>query len=185
MNIHPDIIKILLLTYILFNQTPTVYCQNIGGKSSVATNISYLNPGFHSELVSESKSTLWINFSYGLQYSYPKLSNRRSSGIIVFIAPSIELGTKYYYNRNKRIEQGKLTLSNSGPYLGARVMYRGPETYANFTRVGSHDLMSGPVWGIRSIGKFKMNFSIGPGIYTNLKGRVGFAPAFIEFALFF
>lgn len=95
----------------------------------------------------------------------------------LYLTPNIGLAYKYYYNMNKRAEEGKNVNNNAGNYIGLRLIngLEGwttekvkTETYTMESQGFSKNYIgfASAVWGMnRNLGKnFLFNFEVGPGI---------------------
>lgn len=139
--------------------------------------VNIINPSVEVDLPITSKIVQTAALGVGYSGSYPELSAGGGSGFVYVISPFVDTQTKYFYNFNKRIEKGKNVTGNAGNFLSFRVFARGPSIVDNIFRKGTIDVAFGPTWGIqRAYGKFHLLFDVGPQIYFDNVGNIGFWP---------
>lgn len=156
--------------------------------------INFLNPGAELELPTGNYSTFSTGLGIGYGGGYKDLTGTDigditviDNGIIYIIAPFADLQQKWFYNINKRIEKGKVVDNNSGNFISARFLTRGPSIADNVTRTSDFDFAFGPTWGIqRKYGEnFHLLFDVGPQYYFDTEGNGNFFPFMLQLNLGF
>ena len=106
---------------------------------------------------------------------------------IYIIAPFLDLQQKWFYNINKRIRKNKTVENNSGNFISARLITRGPSIAENVIRTSDFDFAFGPTWGIqRKYGEnFHLLFDIGPQYYFDTEGNGNIFPLMFQLNLGF
>lgn len=170
--------KNLLIVLFLFT---ALFAQ---GQEEIITEkvwrINFLNPGMELELPVMKHSTFSTNLGVDYNGAYPELTYG-GSGIIYIIAPFLDLQYKQFYNFNRRIEKGKNVSGNSGNFVSARIITRGPSIADNVFRRSDVDFAIGPTWGIqREYGNFHLLFDLGPQFYFDIDGNSGFWPLMVQ-----
>jgi len=155
----------------------TSFGQEKTSELNKVLRINALSPGVEIELPIFKRSTIAANAGLGIQGSYRNMDNT-GSGVTYFIAPFLDLSYKNLYNRDKRASKGKSTDYNSGNYWGVRLLTHFKEVSAkNIMRNDNTSFAFGPTWGIqRGYGKFHFQLDLGPVIYFNTQGDIGFFP---------
>ena len=148
--------------------------------------INFLNPGAELELPTGNYSTFSTGLGIGYGGGYPDLTYK-DNGIIYIIAPFLDLQQKWFYNLNKRIGKNKTVQNNSGNFISARFITRGPSIAENVTRTSNFDFAFGPTWGIqRKYGeKFHLLFDVGPQYYFDTEGNGNIFPFMFQLNLGF
>lgn len=148
--------------------------------------VNFLNPGAELELPTGEFSTFSAGLGVGYNGSYPNLTSD-ANGIIFVIAPFLDLQQKWFYNLQKRDRQGKRITNNSGNFISARIISRGPSIADNVFRTSDYDWAIGPTWGIqRKYGEnFHLLFDVGPQYYVGVEGKSGFFPVMFQLNLGF
>lgn len=158
-----------------------------GQSTEKVWRVNFLNPGIVYELPVSFSSIIAINAGIGYSGSYPKLTKTKfQTGILYAIVPFLDVQYRFFYNLKERAREGKLTAHNSGNFISLRFKVRGPSIDDNFIRKTSYDFAIGPTWGIqRSYGNFNLLISVGPQLYFDMEGNVGFWPVMPHIALGF
>ena len=167
--------------------TITTYAQEQQSyKTEKVFRINFLNPGAELELPTGDYSTFSTGLGVGYGGGYPDLTYK-DNGIIYIIAPFLDLQQKWFYNLNKRIGKNKTVENNSGNFISARFITRGPSIAENVNRTSDIDFAFGPTWGIqRKYGeKFHLLFDIGPQYYFDTEGNGNIFPIVFQINLGF
>lgn len=148
--------------------------------------VNFLNPGAELELPTGNYSTFSTGLGIGYGGGYPDLTYK-DNGLIYIIAPFLDLQEKWFYNINKRIRKNKTVQNNSGNFISARFITRGPSIAENVTRTSDFDFAFGPTWGIqRKYGeKFHLLFDVGPQYYLDTNGNGNIFPIMFQLNLGF
>lgn len=143
-----------------------------GPKTEKVWRLNFLNPGVELELPTGGYSAFSTGLGVGYGGSYPDLSYV-GNGFVYIIAPFLDIQQKWFYNLNKRTEKEKTVSNNSGNFVSARLITRGPSIADNVFRTSDFDFAIGPTWGIqRKYGKiFHLLFDIGPQYYFDTNGN--------------
>ncbi|MCH4824602.1 hypothetical protein ML462_15620 [Gramella lutea] len=156
--------------------------------------VNFLNPGAELELPTGNYSTFSTGLGIGYGGGYKDLTGTDNgvitaidNGIIYIIAPFLDLQQKWFYNLNKRIGKNKTVQNNSGNFISARFITRGPSIADNVTRTSDFDFAFGPTWGIqRKYGeKFHLLFDVGPQYYFDTEGNGNIFPFMFQLNLGF
>ena len=154
--------------------------------------VNFLNPGVELELPTGNYSTFSTGLGIGYGGGYKDLTGTDNgifsdahNGIIYIIAPFLDLQQKWFYNINKRIGRNKTIQNNSGNFISARFITRGPSIAENVTRTSDFDFAFGPTWGIqRKYGeKFHLLFDVGPQYYFDTEGNGNIFPFMFQLNL--
>lgn len=165
----------------------TLSLQLFAQETETVWRVNFLNPGIVYEVPVSSSSIISMNAGIGYSGAYPKLTRSDlQSGFLYAITPFVNIQYRFFYNLNERAREGKLTDNNSGNFISLRFKVRGPSIDDNFIRKTSYDFAISPTWGIqRSYGNFNLLFSVGPQLYFDTEGNVGFWPVMPHIALGF
>lgn len=155
------------------------------GTTERVWRVNFINPGAEVEVPLSKNFTFSANVGVGYGGSYPELTESSlGSGIVYVIAPFLDLQVKAFYNFDKRMGKGKPIKNNSGNFLSARIISRGPSITDNIERKSDFDFAIGPTWGIqREYGKMHLLFDIGPQYYFDTNGNSGFWPLMVQLNL--
>ncbi|VAW16104.1 hypothetical protein MNBD_BACTEROID03-1282 [hydrothermal vent metagenome] len=167
-------------------------CYNANAQNSTGRftekvwRVNILNPAIELEVPTGKSATFSTAFGIGYGGAYPDLSGG-GDGLIYSINPFLDVQYKLYYNFNKRLRKQKNIDNNSGNFLSARVLARGPSLVENVVRSTDYDFAIGPTWGLqRKYGKnFHLLFDIGPIYYFDTEGRGNIFPIMIQLNLGF
>lgn len=170
----------VLFTSLTYSQNPETY------KTEEVWRVNFLNPGFEMELPTGNYSTFSTGIGVGYGGSYPDLTYG-APGFVYIIAPFLDLQHKWFYNINKRIRKEKSVSNNSGNFISARLLTRGPSIAENVTRTSDFDFAFGPTWGIqRKYGeRFHLLFDVGPQYYMDTEGNGNIFPIMFQLNLGF
>lgn len=148
--------------------------------------INFLNPAAELELPTGNYSTFSTGLGIGYGGGYPDLTYK-DNGLIYIIAPFLDLQQKWFYNINKRLVKNKTVDNNSGNFISARFITRGPSIAENVFRTSDFDFAFGPTWGIqRKYGeKFHLLFDVGPQYYYDTEGNANIFPIMFQLNLGF
>lgn len=148
--------------------------------------VNFLNPAIELELPTGNYSTFSAGLGIGYGGGYPDLTSG-GSGFVYIIAPFVDLQQKWFYNINRRVAKGKTVENNSGNFISARIISRGPSIADNVFRTSDYDWAIGPTWGIqRKYGeKFHLLFDVGPQYYVGVEGRGNIFPIMFQLNLGF
>jgi len=171
---------LVLFTFTTYGQEKTTF------KTEKVWRINFLNPGAELELPTGEYSTFSTGVGIGYGGGYPDLTSE-VNGFIYIIAPFIDLQQKWFYNINKRIQKDKIVDNNSGNFISARFITRGPSVVDNVFRTSDYNFAFGPTWGIqRKYGKnFHLLFDIGPQYYVGTEGKGNIFPFMFQLNLGF
>ena len=146
----------------------------------VKVDIGLQGVGFTFEPVLNRKTTIDLSFGAGGGYDVWE------SGVgyewnILQPAFYFSVTPKYYYNRQKRNNEGKLSRLNSGNYMGLRVKFTTPSVAPNDALRES--LLVNLHWGIqRAIAKrWTLNSHVGAGYAQDLSSQFGTVYPSIDF----
>ncbi|SRX52750.1 hypothetical protein [Aequorivita sp. CIP111184] len=167
--------KNLIIIFLFF----TIFMAQ--GQEEVSTQkvwrVNFINPGVEVEVPVTKNSTFSTNLGVGFNGAYPDLVYGEENGIIYIIAPFVDLQFKQFYNFERRVEKGKSISGNSGNFISARIISRGPSIADNVIRKSDVDIAIGPTWGIqREFGNVQFLFDLGPQFYFDINGNNGFWP---------
>lgn len=177
----------LIIFIISFLFTSLTFSQNLETyKTEKVWRVNFLNPSVELELPTGNYSTFSTGLGVGYGGSYPDLTYG-SPGFIYIIAPFLDLQQKWFYNINKRIRKDKNVQNNSGNFISARLITRGPSIAENVTRTSDFDFAFGPTWGIqRKYGeRFHLLFDVGPQYYMDTEGNGNIFPIMFQLNLGF
>lgn len=177
--------KLTILVLVFFTLSTYSQDQNVYNTEKV-WRVNFLNPGVELELPTGDHSTFSVGLGIGYGGGYPDLTSG-DSGFIYIIAPFVDLQHKWFYNFNKRIAKSKTVENNSGNFISARLISRGPSVADNVFRTSDYDWAIGPTWGIqRKYGeKLHLLFDIGPQYYVGVEGRGNIFPVMFQLNLGF
>jgi len=170
--------------------------------------VVFLNTAFGQKTNINPAVTNLMKLDIGLQgvgFSYePKISSKLTTDLCIgagggylidknsfdynLLQPAayFSLTPKYFYNIQKRINEGKNTKFNSGNYLGLRIKYITP--FSGNSDKARNSVLTNVHWGIqRAIGgNWLLNFQLGVGYATDLKhGGTVYPSLDIKFAYVF
>ena len=91
--------------------------------SSLRINI--LNPGIGGEFQIAPAQTLSANFNVEpvVSATFPAENTGLESTYYFGALPTFDIEYRFYYNREKRVDQGRRIYNNTGPYLAPRLRY--------------------------------------------------------------
>ncbi len=119
----------------------------VQGQEEISTQkvwrVNFINPGVELELPVSKNGTFSTNFGVGFNGAYPELTYGEENGIIYIIAPFLDLQFKQFYNFKRRVEKGKNVSGNSGSFISARIITRGPSITNNVLRKSDTDFAVG------------------------------------------
>jgi len=162
------ILSIFLGTLSLYGQ------KNVSEKQ---WKINVLPPSVSYEMGIAKNATLSadIGFGFGLRGG-----SERTTEFGIF--PLAELGYRYYYNMDRRLENGKNISGNTGNYIGPLISYiSGTSIFGDLSI--ANQLFVGPVYGLQRTYKkgFSFNVELGAGYFENdVDGGLG---VFVGFEL--
>jgi len=169
-------------------------CYNVNAQNSTGTftekvwRANILNPAIELEVPVGTSTTFSSAVGIGYGGGYPDLiATTGGGGGIYIIAPFLDAQYKLYYNLKKRQSKQKNIDNNSGNFVSARLLARGPSLAENVFRSTDFDFAVGPTWGIqRKYGKnFHLLFDIGPIYYFDTEGRGNIFPIMVQLNLGF
>lgn len=174
------LVILALFTFTIYGQEQKTY------HTEKVWRLNFLNPGAELELPTGNNSTFSTGLGIGYGGGYPDLTSA-DNGIIYIIAPFLDLQEKWFYNLNKRLGKNKTVQNNSGNFISARFLTRGPSISENVHRTSEFDFAFGPTWGIqRKYGeKFHLLFDVGPQYYFDTKGNGNIFPIMFQLNLGF
>ncbi len=157
-----------------------------GGFTEKVWRVNILNPAIELEVPVGKSTTFSTALGVGYGGGYPDLTGA-GNGVIYVIAPFLDAQYKLFYNFKKRRSKQKNTDNNSGNFVSARLLARGPSLADNVFRSSDFDFAVGPTWGIqRKYGKnFHLLFDIGPIYYFDTEGRGNIFPIMLQLNLGF
>jgi hypothetical protein len=156
------------------------FSQKKGGQMESVFKVIFLNPGIGYEQRIAGHQTIYgqayLNFS-----AYFSYSDALGTAAGVSLSPAATVQYRYYYNTDKRIEQGKRTALNSANYLAPviKVTSFRERVLASSEKKRSREIYeAGVVWGLQRNynSRFSLDLNVGPGyFYANeLKDPSGY-----------
>ena len=107
-------------------------------------------------------------FSIGLQGEFRSyIGDDDFAADNIVMSPRIALESRYYYNMNKRFENGKNVDNNSANYFGLLISEEFPIGYSGIRNSPSYTTRILPKWGMRRT--LSQNFTIDFGAYFGAK----------------
>ncbi len=181
-----------LLVLIIFGFSVEVFAQKTATETPSLLEkkifrLNVLSPGVGLELRTGKFSSL--SFSTGVTYngSVNGMNVRRKSGPTGWnysFEPFLNIEQKFFYNLQKRSNQGKNTSFNSGNFIALRSLTLGKPIEGNLIRQSDIDFMFLASWGFqRSYNRIHFLFDTGPLFVFDAKGNSGFFPIFFRINL--
>lgn len=139
-------------------------------------SLNLLAPSAEYELAVSANSTIDLDLGVGLAY------HRSSySGEAFGVFPGLEIQYRYYYNFDKRFDNGKKTSENSANYIaGVASLTGGTPIIGNLEYSNDFGGFIGPAWGLQRVynNSFKLNLNLGLGLGFNDTSDMYLTPLF-------
>ncbi|TVQ47010.1 MAG: hypothetical protein EA362_07165 [Saprospirales bacterium] len=173
-NLQQIIFAIILTAATLFSGS----CISQNSKDSIlpplenSFRLNIVNPSAEWHFV-RNENALYV-LKVGLNY-YGEIILGYPSSIEWQFKPMASISHRWYYNRLKRLNNGRIVKKNSGNYVSLKFMALGPDIISTDSKNSDFIASLGPQWGMqRKYGKsLSFKLEIGPVVYWNSDNKVG------------
>lgn len=155
--------KLLLITLIL-----TIYCSlsaqnaNTQRSHSIKGPLVGLSYAYEHPIAQQSTLNMELILNGGF-------GSGTFSGNYWYIAPSLRIEPRYYYNLSKRFSKGKKTINNSANYIAVSADYQPGFSIGNNAEASQYILIV-PKYGLKRTMGEHFIFEVAAGVGTNIIG---------------
>ncbi len=170
--------KIIVSILFLLSITVSVQAQTTGVEKQMFKANLLLTPGLEYEVGVGDRSTL--DFRLGTGFAYVQVNDESDYGIFL----TFEGAYRYYFNFEKRSNQGKKVTGNSGDYIALTTAFSNADPIIGDLEVDSDYLgVVGPVWGFQRTYNSGFNLGLELGVGYAFDNNDGYIAPLVGFRL--